>query len=533
MNIRTLIIYAYTIILSLQMSATDLRGQSDTTARQLTQEDINMVMSVFDGMQPSEIISRADGFIMTGKTEEETARTAYYVYRYYRQSRIMGYDEIAIYIADNYFLNGRYRLDDQDALLEMRLFADTNRQSLIGLKAPDLSLQDPAGNTFTIHGGDQDYTVLYFYDDDCASCIRTTPGLMQYLARGTDGLNFTVYMIYTQSDRERWLEYIAGSILPFRLPDNITLVNLWDPDMTSGFVTKYGVISTPKLFLLDARGTIIGRELTPTALAQTVEVHENAPTSADLLFDSVFSSLEYSSDTTGVTEIIDAFFEDSKDNPDFFHELFFTLYQYLKNSGSYNLQQGAAYLADKYIVHMPRMWESVKFIDKGETSGSSIRADFESVNEFLDQTELAVTMFYRNPLDKPVSDLVLYTPDNKKTSIYDVSARYTVLYFYTLDCAVCGAVTPEMKKIQDTYGPEGVQVLAIYTGTDRQWKKYIKENGFGWTDLWDRKRKSGMFDKYDLLDVPAIYLLDKDKNTLAKDINPEVLGALLEYYLND
>ena len=40
-----------------------------------------------------------------------------------------------------------------------------------------------------------------------------------------------------------------------------------------------------------------------------------------------------------------------------------------------------------------------------------------------------------------------------------------------------------------------------------------------------------MFDKYDLMDVPAIYLLDENKVTLAKDINPDVLSALLEYYL--
>lgn len=508
---------------------------ADTAAaagKGLSQEDINLVMSVFDGQQPYEIISRADAFINTGKTPEETARIAWYIYNYYRSSNIMGYDEIAIYIADSYFLNKRYTLPDESAMMEMRLFAETNRNSLIGMKAPSLTLQDPAGTEIRIPDGDQDYSVLYFYDDECPGCVRTTPALMQYMIRNSAGLNFTIYMVYTQNDRERWMDYIQKAVQPFTLPANVRTVHLWDPDMTSDFVTKYGVISTPKLFLLDRNGNIIGRELTPTALGQVVDVHESQLNPTEMIFEQIFTPMANTTDTTLITKEIDTFFEDSKDNPDFFHELFYTLYQYLRTSTAYPLQQGAAYLANKYIASMPELWETVTFTDKGETSGSVIRADFKSPQDFIDQTALAVLMFYRNPLDKPVTDLELRTPKNKKMRIYDVpEAEYTVLYFYSMDCALCNAVTEELGKMYRQYSPSEVQFIAVYTGRDRSWKKYIKENDPGWINLWDQKRTSGMFDKYDLMDVPAIYLLDSEKKTVAKDINPDVLGALLEYFL--
>lgn len=507
---------------------------ADTAAagKGLSQEDINLVMSVFDGQQPYEIISRADAFINTGKTPEETARIAWYIYNYYRSSNIMGYDEIAIYIADSYFLNKRYTLPDESAMMEMRLFAETNRNSLIGMKAPSLTLQDPAGTEIRIPDGDQDYSVLYFYDDECPGCVRTTPALMQYMIRNSAGLNFTIYMVYTQNDRERWMDYIQKAVQPFTLPANVRTVHLWDPDMTSDFVTKYGVISTPKLFLLDRNGNIIGRELTPTALGQVVDVHESQLNPTEMIFEQIFTPLANTTDTTLITKEIDTFFEDSKDNPDFFHELFYTLYQYLRTSTAYPLQQGAAYLANKYIASMPELWETVTFTDKGETSGSVIRADFKSPQDFIDQTALAVLMFYRNPLDKPVTDLELRTPKNKKMRIYDVpEAEYTVLYFYSMDCGLCNAVTEELGKMYRQYSPSEVQFIAVYTGRDRSWKKYIKENAPGWINLWDQKRTSGMFDKYDLMDVPAIYLLDSEKKTVAKDINPDVLGALLEYFL--
>lgn len=509
-------------------------AQTDTlgvTPSEMTQEDINLVMSVFDGQQPSDIISRADAFISTGKTPEERARLAYYIYRYYRESKIMGYDEIAVYVADAYFIKGGYTLPDADAVMEMKLFAQTNRLSLIGMRAPGLTLEDPAGNKVELANGNQDYTVLYFYDDECASCIRTTPALMQYLIRNTEGLNFTVYMIYTQDDRERWMNYVQKAVHPFKVPDNVNIVHLWDPEMTSDFVTKYGVISTPKMFLLNRQGIIVGRDLTPAALSQVVDVQESILTPTEMIFERIFTPIANTADTTLVTKEIDTFFEDSKDNPEFFHELFYTLYQYLKTSASYTLQQGAAYLANKYIAGMPELWETVTFTTTGETKGSVIRADFSSPEDFIDQTALAVLMFYRNPLDRPVADLELRTPKNKKFRIYDVKSRYTVLYFYNTDCALCRGVTKDLAEMYAEYGRDEMEIVAIYTGRDNKWKNYLKENDPGWINLWDRKRASGMFDKYDLIDVPAIYLLDENKNTLAKDINPDVLSVLLEYYL--
>lgn len=509
-------------------------AQTDTLGvppSEMTQEDINLVMSVFDGQQPSDIISRADAFISTGKTPEERARLAYYIYRYYRESKIMGYDEIAVYVADAYFIKGGYTLPDADAVMEMKLFAQTNRLSLIGMRAPGLTLEDPAGNKVELANGNQDYTVLYFYDDECASCIRTTPALMQYLIRNTEGLNFTVYMIYTQDDRERWMNYVQKAVHPFKVPDNVNIVHLWDPEMTSDFVTKYGVISTPKMFLLNRQGIIVGRDLTPAALSQVVDVQESILTTTEMIFERIFTPIANTADTTLVTKEIDTFFEDSKDNPEFFHELFYTLYQYLKTSASYTLQQGAAYLANKYIAGMPELWETVTFTTTGETKGSVIRADFSSPEDFIDQTALAVLMFYRNPLDRPVADLELRTPKNKKFRIYDVKSRYTVLYFYNTDCALCRGVTKDLAEMYAEYGRDEMEIVAIYTGRDNKWKNYLKENDPGWINLWDRKRASGMFDKYDLIDVPAIYLLDENKNTLAKDINPDVLSVLLEYYL--
>lgn len=507
-------------------------GQQDTSAKTVTSAtDVQMVMQMFDGQQPSFIIPKADIFIQSGNNAEDIARTAYLVYQYYRSSKIMGYDEIAIYVADNYFLNRKYKLTD-DQFLEMKLFADSNRNSLIGMKAQKLELEDPAGSIVPVGNDNSDYKVLYFYDDECAACKRTTAPLLQSIIKYGKNLNITLYMIYTQDDRDRWMEYIKNSVNIFPMPAKVKTIHLWDPDMKSDFVLKYGVISTPKLFLLDRNGTIIGRDLTPNALGQVIDVHENSLSPIEMLFEQIFLPLTETDDTVAVVERIDEFFEESKDNPELFHELFYSMFQYLKTSSSYNLMQGAAYLGNKYIAGMPELWESVTFTDSGETKGSVIRADFSGPQDFIDQTALGVLMFYRNMLDRPATDLELRTPKNRKYRIYDTEAEYTVLYFYNMDCGLCDLITPEMKKLAANYHDAGVRFLAVYTGSDKNWKKQVNEQVPGWTDLWDANRKSGMFDKYDLMDVPAIYLLDKEKKTIAKDINPDILGTLLEVFVS-
>ena len=526
--IKNFFLKAAIIIVSAILAYNVAFGQT-TDYQPLTKEDVNLVLAVFDGKQPSEIINKAEILISSGKDDTEKGIIAYYIYDYYRNSKYMGYDEIAIYFADNYILNNKYPLPEDVDSYGIKLFAEFNRNSLVGMPAQELVMQDPSGANISILNGNQDYTVLYFYEDECPSCARTTPGLMQYLSR-VKGVNFSVYMVYTKDNMENWMNYIKTFVHPFKLGNNIKVTHLWDPDFSSDFPTKYGVISTPSMFLLDRNNVIIARGLTPAALAQLVDVYESSMTTMEAALDQLFSAIQSTSDTTLVYETIDKFFEDSKDNPEFFHELFYSMYQYLKTSTNYTFQQGAMYLAQKYIVGMPAMWESIVFTSSGESKGSVIRADYQSVEEFINETELAIEMFYRNPLGERITDLELYSNKNKSINLHSIQSKYTVIYFYSLSCGVCNAVTKELDKIYQEYKDKGLEVIAIYTGKDKKWKRYIKENGFDWINLWDKKGKSGMFEKFDLLDVPAIYFLDENQITIAKDINPDLVSALMEYY---
>ncbi len=490
----------------------------------ITPEDVAFVMKIFDGQPVATVISKAEGFINTGKDSLQRAVIAAAMYDYYESSKIMGYEEVALYIADNYFLNHLYKCPDDDKYMMMRLFAEFNRASMIGLQAPEMLLSDINGSYVSIRSDKSTYKILFFYDDECPTCIRQAPILMEYL-QGVNDIEITLFRIYTQKDRDKWTRYVSNLSSRYTLPQCIRVVDVWDPEILSDFPKLYGVVSTPQIFVLDYQNKIIGRRLTPKAVSQLIDIYQNQATDQELLFDSVFPSARNYDE---VKQSVDAFFKDTQSDPDNFHETFYSLYQYLKNSNDYNLQMGAAYLGKEYIVSVPKMWEGVTFTPTGRTHGSTIRGTYSSVNDFVKETEVAIDLFWRNPLGEPVADLHLFTPDKKPFSIYDANGKYTVLYFYSMNCPVCDAATEEMRKIYDKYASKGIEFITIYVGSDKKWKKYIKDGNFAWISLQDKNGQSGMFQKYNLSSVPVIYLLDKDKRALAKDLNPLTLEQILE-----
>ena len=91
-------------LFSLPSLAQEVPAQ-DTTASQMDKETVHLIMKMFDGQEISLIKSKADQLIASGTDPQEQALIASYIFDYYQQSKYMGYEEIALYIADNYFLN--------------------------------------------------------------------------------------------------------------------------------------------------------------------------------------------------------------------------------------------------------------------------------------------------------------------------------------------------------------------------------------------------------------------------------------------
>lgn len=190
-------------------------------------------------------------------------RVALGVYQHYMDSKLMGDEAVAIHVYDKWFDTGMVSFNSEIEKLNAKIFAEFNRESLIGCQAPELTLQDMDGAI-----ADLDFTgklsVLFFYDVTCSKC-KVESILMRHMLEETEH-DIDVYCIYVGTDEDEWKAYVSSQ-LDIKAP-NARIHHLWDPSGDSNLQKKYGVLQTPRMFLVDHKGEILGRGLDTEALTR-------------------------------------------------------------------------------------------------------------------------------------------------------------------------------------------------------------------------------------------------------------------------
>ena len=190
-----------------------------------------------------------------------------HLYDHYVQSQLMGDETVAIHIFDRWLSSGEVKMRDEMDMLQARIFAEFNRSSLLGMDAPSLELSGPDDSPVSLPGPDGRRSILYFYDTDCPKCRLESILLRVWLDEVESEVDF--YAIYVGTDRDAWQEY-AVSQFQVKAP-GVHVIHAWDPDSSSDMQRLYGLLQTPRLFLLDSRGVIAGRRLTVDALKQVFD----------------------------------------------------------------------------------------------------------------------------------------------------------------------------------------------------------------------------------------------------------------------
>jgi AhpC/TSA family. len=190
------------------------------------------------------------------------------LFYYFQEPKIMGQENIAIDLAKKYFNNGAIKWPYTDSYLP-KAFTYMNENSLIGMQAPELNLEDTLGRKVSLRSLDKEYTIIYFYSDDCITCKVETPKLIEFL-NSYFGSQINVYAVYTGDNKNIWRNYIKKNLNI----DNsyINWINVYDPTLDSNFPLLYGVVTTPKIYLINKEKYIIGRRLNTNSLRELLYI---------------------------------------------------------------------------------------------------------------------------------------------------------------------------------------------------------------------------------------------------------------------
>ena len=186
------------------------------------------------------------------------------IFNYYMHARIMGEEAVAIHVYDEWIASGKVSTRSEFERMEADIFATFNRNSLLGMKAAEVTLRKPGGAEMTVPVPGRK-AVLFFYDTSCAKCRLES----QLLPPVLDDVKFPMdfYAVYTGADRREWRGFRRRLKTKNR---NVKIYHLWDPEMDSDYQLMYGVTGTPKMYFVLEDGEIIGRRLEVVNLQEII-----------------------------------------------------------------------------------------------------------------------------------------------------------------------------------------------------------------------------------------------------------------------
>ena len=500
------------LILSLLLAFCTCRAQEGNVY-----ESLRAYLDAISVMPVDSINARLDALIASADGDDTRAGIAGTAFNYFLESPVMGAEGVSVYIADNYFLNKRLKWPSEATFANLYTFAEFNRQSLLGMEAPELVLESLEGEMINVREASGGYKILYFYEDACATCAKQTP-LLASLLKEYDGIApVSFYAVYTQNDREVWARY---AITNFGRIDNpkVKIYNLWDPEGISEFHKKYSVLTTPSLLLLDADNRIAGRRLDAAALAQLLGQKESFTVSLYELMDGVRDNIGLG--RASISDVCEAFSSRIGNDDDMYRNTYLGIYNYLRGQGDYEALESAVFVVERYILGRPAMWSE----------------------EMLGQMGEAVRRFNLNPLGSKAADATLRKRcGGLSTMLSKPGKNYTVLFFNLISCSECASWKQQLLEMKQLIKEKGARVVSVYVGPDPdEWKDSIRHSGTTstgehistcgnwWRDLRTDWPVSDLYINYDVSTAPRLYLLDVDNTVIAKDISPETLKQLLE-----
>jgi len=209
-----------------------------------------------------------DNMILMCKDSLTRQHVAINIFEHYKEPRLMGDEDVCIHIFDVWLDSGLVSFPGDMYKMEAEMFVEFNRNNLIGCKAPVLQMKDKKGKLRSFPTADK-ISILYFYDTSCGKCkleAKVLPGVLEGVTFPAD-----FYAIFCGQDLKAWKKFTKT----FKVKNKkVSIIHLEDKDFDTDYLKLYGVISTPKLYMVGPKGLIFGRRLEAESLKQMIPIAE-------------------------------------------------------------------------------------------------------------------------------------------------------------------------------------------------------------------------------------------------------------------
>ncbi len=194
--------------------------------------------------------------------------TLWWLTRNVEESKVMGMDEVFVYLVENYYMKG-------DAFwltnAELTKYVDRAQKiapNVIGNVAPEINVPDVFTNdSKSLNALKANYTILVFYSPSCGHCQHELPALDSLYESTLKAKGVKVFTVATEGEQKAITDFITKNKLT-------GWTNTWDHERTGDWRGKYDVYSTPTIYLLDEKKIIRGKRLDHTNIAGLIDMLE-------------------------------------------------------------------------------------------------------------------------------------------------------------------------------------------------------------------------------------------------------------------
>lgn len=130
----------------------------------------------------------------------------------------------------------------------------------------------------------------------------------------------------------------------------------------------------------------------------------------------------------------------------------------------------------------------------------------------------------RNPGGTPVS----------LGEVLDKKGQFTLVEFWASWCPNCQAEMPHLVKVYEEYHDKGLNIIGISIDNDKaEWEKAIEDFGMEWTQISNLNEwQDPIVREYGVQSIPTNYLLDKNGEVIAINLNSDALKEKLQETLD-
>jgi peroxiredoxin len=220
---------------------------------------------------PDSFNKEADKFLKNFDEKQELFKySLWWLTRHAETTKVMGMDESFVYLVEKYYMTGKAPWLEDSNLQKYITQAQKLSPNVIGKQAPEINIPDINEKNVSLTSivKNADFTIVAFYDPTCHHCQQEIPSVDSLVRIMNKKRKIQIYGVENAQEDEKWKKFIIDKKL------GTFWTHLHDPYGVGKYRTNYNVYSNPIFYLLDNKGTIVGKRFDHTNLEGLIEFLE-------------------------------------------------------------------------------------------------------------------------------------------------------------------------------------------------------------------------------------------------------------------